>query len=93
MFANKKEVKPGSIVNMVCEMPKGYVGVCGLVKCCRTDPKMEIAVKEKLNPIKQDIKKGQLRFIKHGKLLFNYGALPQTFEDPDTIDPQTGYAG
>ncbi|KAH3767016.1 inorganic pyrophosphatase, mitochondrial [Pelomyxa schiedti] len=71
----------GSVVNMVCEMPKG------------TDPKMEISTKEKFNPIKQDIKKGQLRFIKHGKLLFNYGAIPQTWEDPDAVCPSTGLKG
>lgn len=30
------------------------------------------------NCIKQDIKNGNLRYIQHGNLLFNYGALPQT---------------
>jgi len=59
-------------VNFICEMPKG------------TDAKMEIATKEVDNPIKQDVKKGQLRYIKYGKTIINYGTTPQTWENPDT---------
>ena len=33
------------------------------------------------NPIKQDVKKGELRHY-HDKILWNYGMLPQTWEDP-----------
>ena len=33
------------------------------------------------NPIKQDIKKGELRHY-HDKIPYNYGMLPQTWEDP-----------
>jgi len=44
--------------------------------------KIECATKEKWNPMKQDIKKGALRFFKYGDLPFNYGFIPQTFEDP-----------
>ena len=41
----------------------------------------QIAVGEELNPIKQDVKKGKLRYVNncfpyHG-YLWNYGALPQ----------------
>jgi inorganic pyrophosphatase len=54
---------------------------------------MEIATKEENNPIKQDVKKGALRTFKYGDLPFNYGALPQTWEDPNQqgtwIDPKT----
>ena len=35
--------------------------------------KFEIATGEKLNPIKQDTKKGALRFYTWGDMLFNYG--------------------
>lgn len=42
---------------------------------------MQIATKEALNPIKQDFKKGKLRYVHncfpyHG-YIWNYGALPQ----------------
>lgn len=45
--------------------------------------KVECATKEIWNPIKQDIKKGALRFFKYGDLPFNYGFIPQTYEDPN----------
>jgi inorganic pyrophosphatase len=50
----------GDLYNYVCEIPKN------------TKAKMEIATKEKLNPIAQDIKKGALRFY-HGPIFWNYG--------------------
>ncbi|CAL4210884.1 unnamed protein product, partial [Meganyctiphanes norvegica] len=50
-----------------------------------------------LNPIMQDTKNGQLRYVSH---VFpytgypcNYGALPQTWEDPSHIDSLTGVGG
>ena len=62
-----------------------------------TNAKMEIATKEKLNPIKQDEKKGQLRFVKnpfpHKGYIWNYGALPQTWENPGHLDEGTGCKG
>ena len=44
--------------------------------------KMEVATKEPNNPIAQDIKKGKLRDY-HGPIFWNYGCLPQTWEDPN----------
>ena len=40
-----------------------------------------MATDEKLSPIKQDIKKGKLRFYPYN-INWNYGLLPQTWEDP-----------
>lgn len=61
--------KNNKIMNMVVEIPRW------------TNAKMEIATKETLNPIKQDIKKGKLRFVAncfpHHGYIWNYGALPQ----------------
>ncbi|CAK0851718.1 unnamed protein product [Prorocentrum cordatum] len=54
---------------MVTEIPK------------MTKPKMEIATKEPWNPIAQDVKNGALRDY-HGPIFWNYGFLPQTWEDP-----------
>lgn len=71
--------------NMVVEIPRW------------TNAKMEIATKEKLNPIKQDIKKGVLRYVKnpfpHKGYIWNYGAIPQTWENPSHVDEATGCKG
>ena len=48
--------------------------------------KFEIATGEEYNPIKQDVKNGKLRNYNYGDMLFNYGAFPQTWEDPDTVE-------
>jgi inorganic pyrophosphatase len=65
----------------VNEIPKG------------TRAKMEIATKEPNNPIKQDVKNGKLRDLTYGKMPFNYGALPQTWENPLLVDPELGLKG
>jgi len=62
-------------LNFVCEIPKF------------TRKKYEIATDEIGNPIKQDEKKGTLREFKKGDIFFNYGCLPQTWEDPTHIHP------
>lgn len=63
-------------VNFVCEIPKN------------TKAKMEVATKEAGNPIAQDKKKdGSLRDY-HGPIFWNYGCLPQTWEDPNVIHPE-----
>ena len=48
----------------------------------RTNKKYEVATKEEGNPIKQDEKKGKARLY-HGPIFWNYGCLPQTWEDPN----------
>lgn len=71
--------------NMVVEVPRW------------TNAKMEITMKEILNPIKQDIKKGKPRFVSncfpHHGYIWNYGALPQTWENPEHLDDGTGCKG
>jgi inorganic pyrophosphatase len=47
---------------------------------------MEVATKELANPIAQDVKKGKLRDY-HGPIFWNYGCLPQTWEDPTAEHP------
>ena len=56
--------------NMVTEIPK-----YGLAK-------MEVDTKGESNPIMQDEKKGKARLY-HGPIFWNYGCLPQTWEDPN----------
>jgi Inorganic pyrophosphatase len=64
----------------VCEIPK------------ESAAKMECATKEPNNPIKQDMKKGKLRFYPYN-IHWNYGMIPQTWEDPDHKTPECGNAG
>lgn len=44
---------------------------------------------EKTNPIKQDTKKGKLRFYPYN-INWNYGFLPQTWEDPAHKNEEAG---
>ncbi|KAF0763923.1 inorganic pyrophosphatase [Aphis craccivora] len=75
----------GKVFNMVVEIPRW------------TNAKMEINTKSCLNPIIQDTKKGKLRFVPnvfpHKGYIWNYGALPQTWENPELLDEHTGCKG
>ena len=58
------------LYNMLTEIPR------------MTNKKMEVATKVEGNPIMQDEKKGKPRLY-HGPIFWNYGCLPQTWEDPN----------
>ncbi|KAF3906482.1 hypothetical protein ABW20_dc0106440 [Dactylellina cionopaga] len=81
LYANEQQ----TIFNMVVEIPRW------------SNAKLEISKDELLNPIKQDIKKGKLRFVRncfpHKGYLWNYGAFPQTWEDPNITHPETKAKG
>jgi len=81
LFADEKN----GILNMIVEVPRW------------TNAKMEICKEELLNPIKQDIKKGRLRFVRncfpHHGYIWNYGAFPQTWEDPTSFHAETKAKG
>lgn len=72
-------------VNMVVEIPRW------------TNAKFEIDTTLPGNPIVQDIKKGEVRFVKnlfpYRGYIHNYGALPQTWEDPSHKDDDVDYFG
>ncbi|GAA99158.1 uncharacterized protein L969DRAFT_95064 [Mixia osmundae IAM 14324] len=74
-----------TVLNMIVEIPRW------------TNAKMEISKEEAFNPIKQDIKKGKLRFVRncfpHHGYIWNYGAFPQTWEDPAHTHPETKAKG
>jgi 3'-phosphoadenosine 5'-phosphosulfate synthase len=55
--------------------------------------KMEVMKNEPGNPIMQDNKNNKPRFYTYGVPFFNYGLLPQTWEDPTVADPSTGAMG
>lgn len=73
------------IFNMIVEIPRW------------TNAKMEISKEEPFNPIKQDVKKGKLRYVRncfpHHGYIWNYGAFPQTWEDPTQMHPETKAKG
>ncbi|XP_054633978.1 inorganic pyrophosphatase 2, mitochondrial [Dunckerocampus dactyliophorus] len=81
----KKAKKSEVLFNMVVEVPRW------------SNAKMEIATKEPLNPIMQDVKKGKLRYVAnifpHKGYIWNYGAIPQTWEDPNHTDSETKCCG
>merc|ERR1711988_1317641 len=65
----------GGLYNMLTEIPK------------MTLKKMEVATKVEGNPIMQDEKKGKARLY-HGPIFWNYGCLPQTWENPNEEHPE-----
>lgn len=77
LYANAEK----TILNMVVEIPRW------------TNAKLEITKEDKFNPILQDTKKGKLRFVRncfpHKGYIWNYGAFPQTWEDPNHQHPDT----
>uniref|UniRef100_A0A183DXP4 inorganic diphosphatase n=1 Tax=Gongylonema pulchrum TaxID=637853 RepID=A0A183DXP4_9BILA len=81
LFADKSQ----HFYNMIVEIPRW------------TNAKMEMATKEPMSPIKQDVKKGLPRFVDNifpfKGYIWNYGALPQTWEDPGHTDPATRAKG
>ncbi|KAK3936777.1 inorganic pyrophosphatase [Diplogelasinospora grovesii] len=74
-----------NVLHMVVEIPRW------------TNAKFEISRDKCLNPIYQDILNGEVRFNKnvfpYKGYIWNYGAFPQTWEDPDHKHPDTGHKG
>jgi inorganic pyrophosphatase len=77
LFADQNQ----NVLNMIVEVPRW------------TNAKMEISKEEAFNPIKQDVKRNKLRFVRncfpHHGYIWNYGAFPQTWEDPSVMHPET----
>ncbi|KAJ1396566.1 Inorganic pyrophosphatase [Sesbania bispinosa] len=63
------------VFNFIVEIPK------------ESSAKMEVATDEPFTPIKQDMKKGKLRFYPYN-IHWNYGLLPQTWEDPSLANAE-----
>jgi inorganic pyrophosphatase len=53
---------------------------------------MEINKLAPYNPVKQDLKDDVVRHVTFGDLPFNYGAFPQTWEDPNIKNTIIGHA-
>ncbi|WZH49543.1 inorganic pyrophosphatase [Fusarium acuminatum] len=76
LYANQEQ----NILNMVVEIPRW------------TNAKLEISKEELLNPIKQDIKKGKLRYVRNC-FLTRVTCGTTTWEDPNTVHPETKAKG
>ncbi|KAK4645125.1 hypothetical protein QC761_311040 [Podospora bellae-mahoneyi] len=74
-----------NVFNMVVEVPRW------------TNAKFEISRGKSMNPITQDTLDGNPRFTRscfpYKGYIWNYGALPQTWEDPHYTDPDTDAKG
>jgi len=82
LVANANDVIASNIVfNMVVEIPM------------YSTAKMEMMKNELGNPIMQDTKDNKPRYYSYGIPFFNYGLLPQTWEDSTFTDPITGCQG
>ncbi|KAG5370226.1 Inorganic pyrophosphatase [Yarrowia sp. C11] len=79
------EQPKSDVVNMVVEVPRW------------SNAKMEINKSAELNPITQDVKKDRVRFVRnfypHHGYCHNYGAIPQTWENPHVKDSLTQIEG
>lgn len=65
------------VVNMVTEIPMYMTA------------KMELNKDAPHNPIQQDTNSdGSTRYYSYGTPFFNYGLIPQTWEDPDVLSPE-----
>ncbi|CCF56666.1 hypothetical protein KAFR_0B03690 [Kazachstania africana CBS 2517] len=77
--------REGATINMVVEIPRW------------TNAKFEISKNLRLNPIVQDSKNGKLRYVNNifpfNGYIHNYGAIPQTWEDPTELDTVLGLNG
>lgn len=88
-YYNKNKISPwhdiplrnNDLYNFICEIPKW------------SRAKFEINTNKKYNPIIQDTEDGKPRFYNWGDTLFNYGALPQTWENPDFVSKYTNKPG
>lgn len=73
-------ISPWHDLKLQTGVPGQYWMVAEIPKMTRA--KFEVATKEPLNPLRQDIKNGELRNY-HGPIFWNYGYFPQTWEDPN----------
>ncbi|KIW51815.1 hypothetical protein PV05_10501 [Exophiala xenobiotica] len=81
LWADEEE----KVLNMVVEIPRW------------SNAKFEISRTEEFNPIKQDVKNNKARFVRnvfpYKGYIWNYGALPGTWENPSHVHPDTKHPG
>lgn len=81
-FSVAKDKHGVDLLSFVCEIPRG------------AREKFEVHKSLAHNPVKQDVNKdGSLRSYAYSPSLINYGAIAQTWEDPNVPDEDTGFGG
>lgn len=81
-WAGYYEDEKQPLLHFVCEIPR------------MTHAKLEIHKGHEPNPLIQDTTgSNKLRFYRYGESIVNYGAIAQTWEDPNIADPDTGLGG
>ncbi|OMH81377.1 Inorganic pyrophosphatase [Zancudomyces culisetae] len=92
LYADKEK----KIFNMVVEIPRWTNAKLEVVADGGGGSEL-IKTGEAFNPIVQDVKNGKLRYVKntfpHLGYIWNYGAFPQTWEDPGEVSHDTGCKG
>ena len=74
-----KSTSEDNVINFITEIPMYY------------SSKMELSKEEPNNPIMQDTNKdGSPRYYSYGVSFFNYGLIPQTWEDPELLTDGIG---
>jgi len=99
MFYFNKEgvpISPFHDIPLIADKEKGHYHM--FVEIPRgSNAKLEVSTGDEFNPIKQDVKRGKLRFVHdvepYSGYIWNYGAFPQTWEDPTHKDERTGCLG
>lgn len=84
--ASGRDISPWHDVPLIADEDGVFNAIIEVPKM--TKAKMEVATKENMNAIAQDLKKGKLRDY-HGPIYWNYGMLPQTWESPYHENPET----
>ena len=81
-FTLGKDEQGVPLLSFVCEIPRG------------TREKFEIHKSVSHNPLLQDVhKNGTLREYVYSPAIVNYGAITQTWEDPEEPDEDTTFGG
>lgn len=81
-FTLGKDERGVPLLSFVCEIPRD------------TRDKVEIHKGVQYNDLRQDLyEDGSLRYYMYSAAIINYGAIAQTWEDPDHLDEDTGLGG
>lgn len=89
---NGREVSPWHDVDIYADKASALFNFIVEIPMYST-AKMEVMKSVKGNPIMQDVKNNQPRYYTYGVPFFNYGLIPQTWEDTTHADPEVGSFG
>lgn len=89
---NNHMISPWHDITLQDKTQTWYHFICEIPKWTRQ--KMEMDVDDRNHRIKQDtLPDGSLRYYTHGDIFFNYGFMPQTWENPKASSKWSSYPG